>query len=451
VTRATAVEKYLQNYAEAETGVIAPPLPSYRYVLTIPAYQESGILLDQLENLLTLNRGVLIILVINRPTPAIPTGMPDVPGPADTELARIIRQRYRRTLGADNSEYFDIGNSNTLLMIDRYTAGRGIPLQQGVGLARKIAADIACCLIHRGTIKSPWIHSSDADVCWPASYFDVTAKVSPDASALLYPFRHRTPAGGAGLAVQLYEFSLRYYVAGLHWAGSPWAVHTVGSTLAIHYQHYAKVRGFPRRSAGEDFYILNKLAKTGPVVSLAKPCLLVADRPSDRVPFGTGPACSKIVALAEPFEDYQYYHPQCFAQLRKALDLMRQLAVIDAPLQSWQTQLKIGPIPPFVRQLQDMGLGAAIEHASRQGRNPSQFSRQITIWFDAFRTLKFVHGIRDHYHPSSSLRTLLPQSDFLSPLLGGNAAQLPRETAGQVAVLEAFNQRLLKGGSACSY
>ncbi len=441
MARATAVEKYLQHYAEAETGVIAPPLPAYRYVLTIPAYRESGVLLDQLENLLKLNQGVLIILVINRPTPATPGNLPDTPCTADIELAGIIRQRYRRTHGDGNSEYFDMGNSNTLLAIDRYAAGRGIPVQQGVGLARKIAADIACRFIHQGTIKSPWIHSSDADVCWPVNYFDITAKVSPDASVLLYPFRHQTPAGRVGLAVQLYEFSLRYYVAGLHWAGSPWAFHTVGSTLAIHYQHYVKVRGFPRRSAGEDFYLLNKLAKTGPVVSLAEPCLLLAGRPSDRAPFGTGPACNKIVALTDPFEQYQYYHPQCFFQLRKALDVMRQLAPIDAPLQAWQTQLNIRPMPPFVSQLQDMGLGVAIEHASQQSRSPAQFSRQLTTWFDAFRTLKFVHGIRARYHPSTSLRMLMPQADFLLALLGDNAAPLPRQTAGQVAVLEAFNQR----------
>ena len=193
MTRATAVEKYLQHYSEAEAGVIAPPLPGYRYVLTIPAYREGGVLLDQLENLLRVNQGVLIILVINRPTPATPSNLPDTPCTADIELAGIISQRYRRPSADGNSEYFDMGNSNTLLTIDRYTAGRGIPLQQGVGLARKIAADIACRFIHQGSIKSPWIHSSDADVCWPADYFDVTARVPTDASALLYPFSPPDP------------------------------------------------------------------------------------------------------------------------------------------------------------------------------------------------------------------------------------------------------------------
>ena len=76
------------------------------------------------------------------------------------------------------------------------------------------------------------------------------------------------------------------------------------------------------------------------------------------LPFGTGPACGKIMALTDPFEDYQYYHPQCFIQLRKALDLMRQLAPIDAPLQVWQMQLSIRPMQPFVSQLQDMGTGS---------------------------------------------------------------------------------------------
>ena len=52
---------------------------------------------------------------------------------------------------------------------------------------------------------------------------------------------------------------------GLGFAGSPYAYHSVGSTLAVRAEAYAIVRGVPKRAAGEDFYLLDKLAKVTPI------------------------------------------------------------------------------------------------------------------------------------------------------------------------------------------
>ena len=119
---------------------------------------------------------------------------------------------------------------------------------------------------------------------------------------------------------QLYEYSLRYYVAGLSYAGSPYAFHTIGSTLAVNAVHYARVRGFPRRQAGEDFYLLNKLAKVGSVrqLSAETDCepIDIAARRSDRVPFGTGAAVGKLMELENPATEFLLYHPAVFGLLR---------------------------------------------------------------------------------------------------------------------------------------
>ncbi len=451
MNRAKAIEKYLRAWAEAESRVLAPPLASYRYVLCVVAYREDGSLLDRLESLLGRNQGVLIILVINRPTTpgtSTPASSDEPaedsrPSAAELELAQQVRQRYTPLRADSVGQYFDLGDHSTLLAIDRYSRGRGIPASQGVGLARKIAADIACHFIHRGIVRSPWIHSSDADVRWPANYFAISEGAPTRASALLYPFRHETPPGDAGLAVQLYEFSLRYYVAGLRWSGSPYAMHTVGSTLAIHYIHYAMVRGFPKRSAGEDFYILNKLAKTGPVAALASARLRIAGRSSDRVPFGTGAARDKIMALARPLDDHRFYHPQCFSQLRMALEWMQRLAHADQPLAHWQKRLNERPQPAFVMQLQAMRLDGALQHASQQSRDPGHFSRHLTTWFDAFRTRVFVHGIRDRHHPSITLHQVLSQANFLSPLPAAEAMTLAEKCTRPGLALARINRRLL--------
>ena len=93
---------------------------------------------------------------------------------------------------------------------------------------------------------------------------------------------------------------------------------TIGSLITVNPEHYAKVRGFPKRDAAEDFYLLNKMAKVGAVRSIQAPIVEIEARLSTRVPFGTGPALAKI--LESGIEDYLFYHPMVFEELRAFLD-----------------------------------------------------------------------------------------------------------------------------------
>ena len=48
----------------------------------------------------------------------------------------------------------------------------------------------------------------------------------------------------------------------------------------------------------------------------------------------------------------------------------------------------------------------ALDHAFRQSKDLDQFTRQMHTWFDAFRTLKVIHILRDHHLPSVSFAGL---------------------------------------------
>ena len=285
-----------------------------------------------------------------------------------------------------------------------------------MGHARKTGADLAACLVYQQRVRSPWIHCSDADVRLPQRYFTCTRTLEDNAAqataALVYPFRHTNNPGSADpeimQATWLYEYSLRYYVAGLSYAGSPYAFHTIGSTLAVNADHYARVRGFPRRQAGEDFYLLNKLAKVGFVRQLSadKDCepIEIAARLSDRVPFGTGAAVGKIVKLEDPAGDFLLYHPFVFELLREWLASLpafwkSRTCDLDAVL---TTQ----GLRPLREALEAAGVARALQHALRQSSTCAQFQRQMHTWFDAFRTLKLIHYLRDHYLPSVGYREL---------------------------------------------
>jgi len=60
-------------------------------------------------------------------------------------------------------------------------------------------------------------------------------------------------------------------------------------------------------------------------------------------------------------------------------------------------------------------LAQALHHCRTQGKTPAQFLRQFHQWFDAFRTLKFVHGIRDAGWPAQNLSQLAGLAPGLWP------------------------------------
>jgi len=219
------------------------------------------------------------------------------------------------------------------------------------------------------------------------------------------------------MATRLYELSLRYFVAGMKFARSPYAFHTIGSTMAVSAIHYAKVRGFPKREAGEDFYLLNKLAKVGSVLELAtgldNELIEIASRRSDRVPFGTGAAVNRITALADPLSEFRFYDPVVFVLLELWLQSLpaiwqsgSSVLTIDMLLEQPGHQNQVDRLQALLAGLKGIKTEQALEHAFRQSRDLDQFTRQMHTWFDAFRTLKLIHSLRDIYLPSISYAML---------------------------------------------
>jgi hypothetical protein len=216
-----------------------------------------------------------------------------------------------------------------------------------------------------------------------------------DAAALVYPFSHRGEEDVAlARAAQLYEVSLRYYVLGLASAASPYAHHTIGSTLAVDAVAYAKVRGVPKRTAAEDFYLLGKLAKIGPIVRLGGATISVSGRVSRRVPFGTGPAVERIARK----ESFTLYHPRIFAGLAVWLaamsDLTHQSANGAFAKRLIERSGEAGmDATPLLEMAAHPSIAAALDAARRHAKHAAKFQQHLVTWFDAFRTLKFVHGL----------------------------------------------------------
>ena len=391
------ISRYLATHAEPEVFDAARLVPDfYKYCLVIPAFRENWKKLQRVWG--KLDPDCLIILVINSSTKD---------DSLTVKLISDIEATSESLCATGPLTYLITHDRRSILLIDR--CSNPIPEKQGVGLARKIGADIALTLINNRRVSEPWIFNTDADVRLPGSYFaaaagkQVNANI-PSPAAILYPFTHR-PAPGAVEACALYEISLYYYVRGLRYAASHYAFTTVGSTIAIHADHYAKVRGFPRRSAGEDFYLLNKLAKTGTINQLAGPLIEISGRLSERVPFGTGVGIKKILDLADPMSNFPFYNPgifRCLKQFLWELDHCQDAADLTDHFKNSKSR----------QWCESVDLFTLID--SKRNLTPAVFRKFTVDWMDGFRTLKFIHFLQQHYFELVALSdifdgTILPQ------------------------------------------
>jgi hypothetical protein len=399
-----ACRRYLQRHTEPGLKDTICPAGSWHNVLVIPAYFESPELLQRLSQLPEGAGKALVILVLNRPdsdpnpdcNSALRQACEALPAGSNVLASTALRRLNQRT---------------DLYLHDLDRLSGPLPTAQGVGLARKVGCDLAFRWMMQGVIVGSWICSGDADALFPPDYFQQLDKLSAKTVAAIYPFRHIPgPDKGCNTATALYELRLHQYRLGLEYAASPYALHTLGSCLAMRAEHYAQVRGFPKRAGGEDFYLLNKLAKLGPVEKLTGNCIELQSRHSHRAPFGTGPAVAAISADDNPLERPLYYHPACFEALRCLLIVIPALqqnsdhGELNQQLQ--ESALASDLIQASIATAESLGLEKALLHCRRQGKTAAQFLRQFHQWFDAFRTLKFIHGIRDAGWPAQSLSQL---------------------------------------------
>jgi len=418
--RATAVDKavaqYLSRHAEPEAALADRIRGEYGHVLVVPAYSETESLFRLLASVPGGPAGpVLIVLVLNARRDSPPEAHAANAEAAD-RLARELPTEAGLSPG-DGAVAYGI-QGGTLLAIDRASDGRFLPEGEGVGLARKIGNDVAMSLFAKGRIASPWLHNTDADTLLTGDYFEQVRRLDPEnAAAAIYFFDHRFEADpDLALAGRLYEISLRYYVLGLAWAGSPYAYQSMGSCLAIPPLAYARVRGFPKKNAAEDFYVLNKLAKVGAIERLDGAPLLLEGRPSDRVPFGTGRALRDLSAKRHALARFGLYHPIVFAHLAAWLRVLDAIARSRGDLS--QALRALPESNPFFRPdlleeaVERLGAPKAIADAVGGSSGEATLRRHLHIWFDGFRTRKLVHSLRDGGFSSLPWREALAEAPF---------------------------------------
>lgn len=406
------IASYLAKYAELEATLVHELGWSGRTfdkVVVIPAFDEAKALPTAIATVRKASDGVkaLIIVVVN--------AAQDSPKSVHIGNDQCIRATWpmlekdlHSKEGLPRSIFFRDAWGGPTLLINRFTSDHLLPSGEGVGLARKIGADIALSLLNRGILKTIWLHMTDADVQVPHDYFfrheTLVKDLGQNIAACIFPFEHLPTIGqphlGDGLMV--YELFLREYEGGLAQAKSPFAFQTIGSLLLINLEKYAAVRGFPRRQAAEDFYLLNKLAKLGSIVPLSGIPIQISERHSVRVPFGTGASTMKLEQA--PFDQPVYYARDVFLELKVLLSSLDLLA-LKGRLDSDECAKAFSECKrPGIDALTQLGFQKAASGIFSNYPTAVLRQRHLREWFDAFRTMRWIHLVCEHSQPRLSAR-----------------------------------------------
>ena len=285
----------------------------------------------------------------------------------------------------------------SVVVIDRSSQGCGwTGKQKGVGWARKLLFE----QILKEHDEDELVVSLDADTDFDPAYLQAvvdTMNAHPDHNAFSVPYYHPLSHDDALDRPMLrYECYMRHYLLGLLRISNPYAFSALGSAMAFPLWAYKRVGGITPLQGGEDFYLLQKFAKTGCLVrQFVEPyrthnmVVRPQGRVSMRVPFGTGPAIAKGVEGME--DSYPFYSDQGFAAVKATYDLFP--ALYDGDIKT--------PMTPFLRQqlaTDDLWSPLRANFKSRD-----LFVRACAERVDGLRILQYLKNTPSYRLPSSSL------------------------------------------------
>lgn len=404
-----AIDHYFSRFGFCGRQIATAPRKDLNIVVVIPSFNEPD-LVGSLESLWMCDRpqnSVEVIVVIN--------------SPANCSVA--VKQQNQKTLKEASAwieSHFDDRLTVRLLHFPELP-----PKQAGVGLARKIGMDEAARRFDDiGKSQLGIIVGYDADCRCARNYLtalDRHFQENPRSPGCSICFEH--PLTGPLEpriydAIAAYELHLRYYVQALHFTGSPFGFHTIGSCMAVRPGVYLEQGGMNKRPAGEDFYFLQKIIALGGFTNLAATTVYPSPRVSDRVPFGTGRAVSDFLKTGEfstdPF--------QAFLDLKTLFvrlpDIFRTKNFAST---DWTNGLPESVQTFFAAR----NLAPILEEIRWNTASEAAFQKRFFRCFDGFEVMKFVHHARDHFYGAPAIQE---EAEKLWRRLSGAKPSRPRDS-----------------------
>ena len=419
--KSSLIDDYLQNYSIGKKWkLIANDTDNICQVVVIPAFAEQELLFPTLASLAknsssSLEKSFILCVINNKensPAEVIENNLQTIEC-----LDALVEKKSLKKFEDDKELYHllnDVSGAKMKLgYINASSPGYEIPLSTGgVGMARKIGMDMALGLLKNNTESGTVIISLDADTLVQENYLSVIHDYFiSDVKTAIVAYEHQMPVDYMHqAAICCYEIFLRYWVLGLKYAKSPWAFHSIGSTICVSTKTYLAVRGMNKREAGEDFYFLNKLAKVGNIDYIKETCVYPSARSSSRVPFGTGKRIQRFLAGVCK-EEYYLYDPQIFSILADWLQLMNNMFLGCEEDILMKTELIHPQLKTFLIENNFSLIWSKIR---RTAKDEKTLARHFHDWFDGFRTLKMINYFTREVYPQINMFAALERIFILS-------------------------------------
>ena len=390
------VEKYFRKNLLQKWDAEIPSVKKFNRIVVIPAIAEPENVLALLSSLANNEakyfHSTLILFVINN---TLSAGLEI--RQANKQTIELLRSIINKASEDDFLKHI-YSSGLHIGFIDACSGGKEMDDKNGgVGLARKIGMDIALKYFNYESDVRKILVCLDADCTVAANYVTAITEYFNQERCGAAVINYEHDINGADentAAIICYELYLRYYLSGLTFAGSLYAFHTIGSTMVCDYECYIKAGGMNKLKAAEDFYFLEKLSKITEVHTIRNTCVYPSSRPSFRVPFGTGQRVNRFLSYTQ--NEYLLYDPRSFVVLKKWHSLL--ISLDETNLQQILDESKNvnNHLYNFLveNNFELFWLTICSQKLSRQ-----QITKQKKYWFDAFRTLKLIHYLRDKAYP----------------------------------------------------
>lgn len=381
-----SVKKYLKKFSSNLWSISNDYQRLFNNIIVIPSLAEFDLLpvcLKSLEeNDTNILHDTLVLVVVNNSLSA----------------SDEIKKNNKKTI--DYLKNYQ-GKLN-LSFVDASSDSKAIPDKYaGVGIARKIGCDLALKKFDYSNSNKKILFFLDADCTVHYNYLEKVLsefnKKNLHSAVIEYEHIYSDTSPEAE-AIICYEIFLRYHRLGLKFAKCYYDYHTIGSTIVCDVESYIKAGGMNKRKAGEDYYFLEKLAKLNKIYTITDALVFPSARKSWRVPFGTGQRITRH--LSKKQNEYVAYNPGSFKILKRWLKIFMSDKT-NEPKQILSEAKNIS------KALSDFLLANNFEKDWKQilknNFSLKEIQKQKIFWFDAFRTLKLIHYLRDNGFPNINL------------------------------------------------
>ena len=368
------LNKYLKNKSETSWNfTLLPKRNFYDIFIIIPAKSESK-LIPKLLNSIKIQKNYnlqncLIIFIINN---------------SEEDNSDILIDNLK------SMEYIESQTFNfEICFIDASSKNNCLPLKNaGVGLSRKIGADLALFYSHPKSIFC----FTDADCILSPNYLEKISShyENNNQNFAILGFKHQKSENNKlNRYINIYEKYLFETATNIKKTGSPYGYISLGSCITCSAESYLTVGGMNRLKATEDFYFLQKLTKHyGTAPEINEPLVYPSSRISSRVHLGTGYRMQQL-SNGKSYKDL-YFSDDSFLTLGDFIRIIKKSFGLSYK-EIIEKLAKIDNITEFLVQNDFENIWNSLALNTNYRKYISLFHR----WFDGLKTIKFLK-----YHSS---------------------------------------------------